>query len=537
MPAFLSDWHAAPRRTRATWLALSFLVFLGVFLRTLGYFGGENGLWNDEANWVLRIVNGRTGGSIRPPGYMWLSQAIISWHPSEAALRSLSYVTGVLSLPLFVLLATRAGLTRTATLLGLFVLAVHPWAVDYAKEFKPYGVELGFHVALLAVFFLYAQTHSWRHFLILGALGLVSLLFAWNTLFLLPFLALGVLLVQIQQKLKTQLKLTGSLLALGTLAILSIHGARILRLFSSKRGVGEKFWGQKYGVFYLDRNDISGKLEWMWQQTVELAQLPGQLHAAWDPSGKVSAAAGILFALLTFTGILLLLLQRRWTLLLLWFGPWALTMVANWRGFWPYGVFRTNPYLIIYALCLALWTVSSLQTWLRRWPRAELSWAALLAGGALLFLPTDLHYFTYKKVETGAFATSIGPSIETIVAYESERRAGGKPLPKASLFLDGYACGTYNYYVTQHPRTKQHSAFLKTNVTRRCTDNSIAKLKKLIKSKRNREFWLITARPAAAELIRPFIHKHCRHIDVEAKLPTPDTLFHCTAPPALAQSN
>ncbi len=502
---------------------LGLIVLVGLFLRTLGYFDGSNGLWNDEANWVLRMSHGQSGGNIRPPGYVLLNRLLIAWRPSEAVLRSSSYLAGLASLPLFVSVARRAGFTRWPTALGLFVLAVHPWAIAYAKEWKPYGFELGLHFAVLAMALRYLEKRTLRELLLLALVCGAALPFGWNLVFLFPGIVLCVWIVQYQTRAFRQLYISGGAALAGAAAVLILHFHRLERLFSGRRG-SDVFWGNKYGVFYLVRGDVFGKLRWELGRTWELLGFPGQLKAFWDSSGGLSAAFAFAFATLALTGVVVLLFERNWRLLLLFVTPWLFTLLANWIGLWPYGVFRTNVYLLAYALPLGLVPFVTLGKWLDRrdgaWPKR----LAPLALGALVlaFLPYDLHYFRYKDPATNAYSSLLGPSLARIREYETKARG-----PRAELVLDGYACGTAQYYLTLHPDYKSMGPWFSRRVRRQCVDNSMTRLERTVKRIGKKPLWVITARPLTAEPARRFLTRYCARLDVAPQLPTPDTLFHC----------
>jgi len=508
-------------RTRLYFVGAALLIFLGITLRSLGYFDGKNGLWNDEANWVLRTASGRAGGGIRPPGYTLLSRVFIAWGPSEALLRSTSYLAGVVAVPLFFWMSLRLGLGRCSSLLGLFVVAVHPWLISYAKEFKPYGLEFGFHVGILALSSIYMRRPTWASLLGLGATGVVSLLFGWSTVFLLPGVVAACLAIQIRDRLKPQVAVTGGVLGLGVVLFCILHFPRLVKLLTHGAGTN-KFWGSKYDVFYVGKGGFVAKLEWVANKTLDLAQLPGELHAWSGQPGTVASISGTVFGWLALLGLIGLVFERRWILLLLWASPWLCAIAANWLGVWPYGTFRTNVFLLIYPLCLTLASLS----WVEVQPAFSGSGARVVAGVALtvglIFAPFDLPYFTYKDVATGAFSSSIGQSLETIAIREQATKG------RVHLFLDGYACGTVRYYGSHHPNYKQIlQPFLKKRVTTHCADNSESKLRRMIKAHGKRDLWLITARPAVAQSTTTFMSRHCRAI-FAPHLPTPDTLFQCS---------
>ncbi|HSC87979.1 MAG TPA: hypothetical protein VLC09_11935 [Polyangiaceae bacterium] len=523
MPAYFQPWFTRIRRLPAhLWVVLG-LIVLAALLRTLGYFGGDNGLWNDEANWVLRMAKGQSGGGIRPPAYVWLNKVLIAWHPSEAALRSSSWIAGLASVPLFYAVARRAGLDRITTAFGLFLLAIHPWAVAYAKEWKPYGLELTAHLVVAVVTYGYARRPSWKSLLVLAGTCAASVLFAWSVVFQFPGIFLLAVATQYRSRNWKQLGLTGGVALAGAIGIVAMHHDRLGRMLRGGLG-SSKFWGEKYGVFYLVKGDTLGKLRWQAEQSWNLARFPYEVKAFWDESGHVSHAFGIVGGTLALAGIVVLCVRRNGVGLAIWVLPWLMTLVANWLGLWPYGVFRTNVYLLIYPLWLGLYTVSSVGTWLAQrkqvaWYRNEWLAPALALVVALPFVPYDLHYFRYKDVATNAYSSSLGRSLATI-------RANTPPGQRVQVLLDGYACGTAQYYLKYHPEFKELGPWFRKYAHMMCSNNSVADLSRRVMRLGARPSWVITARPLSAEPMLAFLRKHC-HLDYSADLPTPDTLTLC----------
>lgn len=522
MSGLFDKWRSAWRADPAFWLCIVSLLALGVFLRSYGYFDGSNGLWNDEANWVLRMARGQSGGNIRPPGYVAFNRLLIEWRPSEAVLRSSSYLAGIAALPLFVVIARRAGLARWSTAFGLFVLAVHPWAVAYAKEWKPYGFELGLHAILLALALRYFQSEKTSDLVVLAVCSGASLLFGWNTLFLFPGMFVALLLLQYRRKKRLQLALSLGAALVGALVVGVMHFKRIERLLNGGGGGGQKFWGKKYGVFYLEKGDFWGQLRWTLRETWEVAELPGRLHAGWSETGLATQVAEFTMGGLVVAGALLLLWRKNWLLLLLWVGPWLMTVVANWIHVWPYGVFRTNAYLLLYPLLLALWALSEAELlWEKRGRAPRAAFAVIPLALGLPFAPVDLEYFKYKDPETGAFSSSIGKSLSILREHEQAKKTR-----TVHLFLDGYACGTANYYLKLHPDFRELEPYFKKHVRIQCADNSVQRLATKIRRLGKKPSWIISARPASAAPLQEFLKGYCE-IDYSADWKTPDTLTHC----------
>lgn len=164
------------------------VVLVGVVLR----FVTRSDLWLDEALSVdiARLPLGAIGPWLKhdgaPPLYYWLLHSWISvFGTSDVAVRALSGVAGVATLPLAWFAGRRAGDTRTAWL-AVVVLAVNPFAIRYATETRMYGLEIlvvfaGILAvrravewpspARLALVASSAAVLAWLHYWALGLLG------------------------------------------------------------------------------------------------------------------------------------------------------------------------------------------------------------------------------------------------------------------------------------------------------------------------------------------------------------------------------
>lgn len=491
---------------------VAFLLASGLLLRSLGYFDDSNGLWNDEANWVLRMRAGVSGGNIRPPGYLLLSKLIIRSFPTEQLLRLPSYLAGLASLLVFLALARLAKFGRVATAFGLAILALHPWAIAYAKEFKPYGPELLAGLALITVALRYEQSPTRKNLLLLCVVAPLGVAFAWSAVFLLPGIFLTVVVLQYRRRARLELALTLGAAVLGAVVIVLLHLKRFKSLFAGKTPSGEGYWGRKYGVFFLERKNPIGKLRWMTEQTWDVFRFPGELHAGYSGGEQLALGLGLVVAALGLLGLVVLIVRKDLVRGLLFVSPWLVTILANWLGVWPYGVFRTNVFLLAYPLLLACVTLDELGKSLSE-RRVGLGVAALL----LPFAPVDLRYFSTKDVATNAFASSIGTSMADV----QEREAHGG---KVALYLDGYACGTYRYYTKVHPRFSKTLRKLAGRAQVTCSGNEPRELVEKLTKRGTKRAWIVTARPASKPLIRPLLEKNF-HVRYERPLATPDTLF------------
>ncbi len=139
------------------WFAESRVVTLGIFLLGAAVrfvpFLFNRSLWHDEANITLDVME-RSALQLFEPTKLYEQTAPIGWlitewvsgHAfafSELGMRGWPFVSGILALPLFWLVARRA-IGPLGTQIGLLLLAVGLPAIRYANEVKPYSSDLAF---------------------------------------------------------------------------------------------------------------------------------------------------------------------------------------------------------------------------------------------------------------------------------------------------------------------------------------------------------------------------------------------------------
>jgi uncharacterized membrane protein len=133
--------------------------FITLFAGALRFFriGFEN-LWLDE-NWSLLFASNKIPEiisvvatlDVHPPTYYILLHSWMSiFGPSELALKSLSVLFGILSIPLFYLLARKFFKFKDATI-ATILLALSSYAVEYSQEVRMYSM-----LVLTTIFCYYA---------------------------------------------------------------------------------------------------------------------------------------------------------------------------------------------------------------------------------------------------------------------------------------------------------------------------------------------------------------------------------------------
>jgi hypothetical protein len=242
------------------------------------------------------------------------------------------------------------------------------------------------------------------------------------------------------------------------------------------------------------------------------------------------AWVGPVFATLALVGVVHAAWRRRWVVLLLGLGPWALALVANLYGLWPYGAFRTNLFLLLYPLLLGVCGLQALWSLARRAP----PWVSRVLGGGLLswvvlLLLVDPTCFTTKPRFTRAYASVTHRALDDVITQVKVAPRTKRPL----LLLDGAACANFDYYTKKHPTYAPHfrEAKLNSRVARVCFRYAEKHLKRGIRKYRLRGFYLVTAGKRLPDWVIDYTRDKCA-VDFVRVYPSRDVLLHCTPFPA-----
>ncbi len=471
---------------------------MGVGLRLAGYFGGIE-LWWDEAFWAIRIAEGGPTAN-RPLGYVWLSRWLIELRNTEPVIRSVSLLAGILSLPVLLAVCRKAGLSRLTSLFGLFILAAHPAAIDLAREFKPYALELLLHLVLLWLAFAFLKSpQTWR----LGLLALAATVAAplsWSIVVLYPGLFTIVALSAWRRRSLSQLLITagGAVTTLGVLLV----AYRVQR-----QGVVTKpgYWGDKRRLLRRGGPRRPGVL--VAGEDVRRRFVPHRLESFWL-GPRVAEALGVAVVALCAIGVVAVVAARRWDRAALWVSPWIVTLGLNVLGWWPYGVFRTNLFLLAYSLLVALAGLDGVRQWTAT--RARVRWAVPVFCGAfvLAFLPLDVGLFAESKSSGMAGSCYARQALEVI--YEAERDEA--PPPRFRRFLaDDDARFAVRYYRDFHAVAREkYQGFLEGRYRLKKRGQP---MDEAVRKHAERGFWLLACKPGPVELLRQYVQDHCPEVD------------------------
>ncbi|HXW99071.1 MAG TPA: glycosyltransferase family 39 protein, partial [Methanomicrobiales archaeon] len=191
----------AVRRSRYL-QALILLTVLGAFLRLFQL--GTASLWLDEASTlglaresVTQIWGSLTLGEFNPPLFYWIEHGMLVFGESEAVLRLVPAILGILTIPVFYLIGKEI-LDRNTGLIAAALLAFSPFQLYYSQEARAYAPMLFFFS--IAFFFFLRLISSWDR-RDAALFGIFSALAFWTHFYaFVPILALFLFLLAVKAK-------------------------------------------------------------------------------------------------------------------------------------------------------------------------------------------------------------------------------------------------------------------------------------------------------------------------------------------------
>lgn len=425
------------------------LICMGIVLRLNGVvFGRTIGFWNDEANWAARLMGQPLQEFlIRPMGFMALTRLSASLFGNwEFAFRLLPWLAGLLILPVAVWLAHRFLNRPAARLIFIGILCLSPYAVDFSKEFKPYGVSLLFHLLLPLLALRWLDTRRTFDLVLVGIAAPLGLLFAQDVIFLYPglFLVLGWGAWQ-----KRSFRQLGAVFGFAVLSASIVLGMYLLiwrRLPKNQ----EKYWGDKYGVFYRPKDKTETAVNWYAEKYTALAKMPGERRRVWEIDGEprrwfheLRAADALVWLLLHLAGLTVIVTQRRVRDAALFLSPALVCALFNYLGLWPFGLFRTNLFMLA-----GMTAVASLGF---DWKgREKFAWTVPIPVALLVLLPFLAFQSDWGAKKTVVLSSQMAEMVEQLLQFGEREHSKRDP-----FFLDHNSFNVFRYYVRHHAKTSK----------------------------------------------------------------------------------
>jgi hypothetical protein len=490
-------------------------VILGLWLRTRGYLFSTISLWLDEAAWARFLIEQPLIKHIfRPIGFMAVTKALTEvFSPSETVLRFLPWSTGIATTLMAPFLARRLFRSEAARLLFVAILALDPAGIDLSKEFKPYAVGIALHAGILLLALRYSQTGQARDLAYFFALLLPASLFAQDVVFAYPGVFLLVAIEALRERRYRQLLATGGVAVVTALLL----GACYYFMWRHIPKTDPDYWGRKYDVFYVEApkagqdaqavgGEVSGhheavltRTDWIAGRYAELTKLPGDRRILWKSRhlkeralDELRSIDGLVWATLNFAGIALIASRKQWRKALLLVLPLATMALFNLLGFWPFGPFRANAFVIVYMAGIAsvVFDRNALQTHL----------LDLLPATALVFFPLftfERGWHRQKETDSVVAPSDFASVVKELVSLQGGVSYSG---PKEMVIADNWSCDPWRYYTKYNPSIKAAFGDLKRRFGLLCRKDETAVLRSVhAQIRKGRRAWIIASNERTIE--------------------------------------
>lgn len=448
-------------------LAMGACIALGCWLRWRGAFDGSIPPWFDEEIWAYRLVREPlTDLAIRPIALMAVARWLVGWlGPTETALRLLPWLTGMAVPFVAVCWARRTLASSAARILLVAAFALHPLAIDFSKEFKAYSESLCLHLLclLLALGYYRSRRNSW----LWAAVGtsFIGVLFAQDAVFFLPSFYLVMFVRAARERRFGHI----AVMVGGAISAITLIGLLYWFIWRKEGAGGESesvlYWARRYDVFFIP--GTGSRLAWISRKLFAVAAWGGLRREEWSEVigfgpllTSLKRADRGLWCSLTLMGIASLGARRRWAELALLVTPPALTLLFNQLGYWPFGVFRTNLFLLAYVIPLAAHAfdfpavlrerAAAFGVYLPRLRRASSVWA-LAPASILVVFPVLFLQRNWHAKKNDEFLGNSYFADATRKLLEVQGRVRGDRLP---LLIDEYTCHSYKYQLGMNPRNR-----------------------------------------------------------------------------------
>lgn len=471
---FLDTLRSGTFPERASTLATLAIVGLGVWLRCRSVTTAP--LWLDEAYWAnLLLEQPLKEHLIRPIGFMAIERALVGiFSPSEAVLRFLPWLGGMIVTFISVPLARRLFRSEASRLLFVSMIAMDPAAIDLAKEFKPYAVCLTVHATLVLLVLRYSDSGKGRDLFWVLTLSFLAVLFAQDAIFAYPAVFLLIAVDALRARRRRHLVAT---VIVGALTVAVIGALYVFIWSKMEKTTEESYWGKKYNVFYVSGGT---KTDWVVRRYADMVETPALRRELWDTHHfsqrtveELGALYGELFLFLHAVGIVVVLRGKRWREGVLFVLPLAVMLTFNLLGFWPLGPFRSNLFTLVHIAALAGFAIDR---------EAKKARFGDLAPAALaIFLPLFVFERGWHRTKETLSVTT--PSLFPDALRELIRLQGPRdPGQKESLVTDAWSCPMYRYYTKYHP---VYSKTLAPELNRRFDLNCRTQIPKMLSTTRS----------------------------------------------------
>jgi hypothetical protein len=467
---------------RLTAFATLSCVLLGLCLRARGFLFEHTSFWLDEAAWAIFLVEEPLRELlIRPIGFMAISKGLaLLFGPTEVALRTMPWLAGLATTLCAPVVASRLFSSPAARLLFVAIIALHPSAYSFAKEFKPYAISLMLHLIVLLLTLAYVQRRSAKSLGWLIATSIFGTLFAQDLVFAYP----GAFLVAGHAALRTKREHLIAVVAGGVTVIVALL-VQYYFFWSRIPQSANQIWGDKYQIFHVE----GSYFDWFVDRYGGLAAFPGRharyWNAPWLPKAQWEAlrdVAAAVWLVVHFVGIALIVRYRRAREALLLLSPIAFVWLFNAIGRWPFGVFRANLFTLLYLAGIAGMAFD--RPLAQKRPLLD-----LVPASVLIVIPFLLFQRGWGPPKQGlTYSSNFAELVQWLA-----RQIPKKGKPKETVIVARECCYPWRYYVEFHPEVSRSRSKLERGFDVRCIDDSARVRQALLEATNSttRPTWLV----------------------------------------------
>lgn len=318
-----------------------FLVILlvGLGLRFYQHFMGRS-MWEDETHFALnfikydfwRLTKPLDDLQAGPIFFLWGVKAFVElFGYSEIAFRSLTWITCILTLPLFYYLVLELTQKKIAALLSFLIFSINVTIIYFSSELKPYGIDVS---AYLLITYLTVSTNVFvrkNRLSLLAIFGSLAILIS-NTAFIIVFCsALNILYGWYKNR-----KITGK-----SLGVLSIWGVVfVVNYFLFIHDHPSAVWQKiNYSFAFVPRNIFSSEFVIFFKERFTEIFFTLLLYV-W----RTYFVTYIIFATIVVSTVAMIVKKQRTLLLFIWV-PILITLTLSYLHIYPF-VFRLILFLM-----------------------------------------------------------------------------------------------------------------------------------------------------------------------------------------------
>lgn len=437
------------------------IILLGAYLRVLGYHNPS--FWLDEAwranmvsapNWFEELV-----GNKRAPnsfGYISINVFLSGLHNSEPVLRLSSLVPSILSILLVFLIAKHLFKAKLIIVLATFSIAINPDLINFAKDLKPFSLELLCHLTVIYFFILYCKHEKDKYLIITFFVCFCSALVAANTAFLFPAIFLLLFYKYFKEGNKKLLIVT-SFVAL--LLLCTLISQYVFIWSHSRHDLLVRYWKDD---FYSMRPYTINHLKWLLVQFMASIRHFLNNNTFFDIL-FLNATYKIVLPILYCIGIVVLIMKKQADWLTLFLFPILILLIFNLLNIWPFGSIYVNLFMVIYLSMVMMFALDYLLEATKDRMRVGVI-SAIIVFFFVFQFPFDFRLYQEKPI-LEEMKSAIACIYDT---YESNRRKRDQESKadrsKDTLCLSWLSSPAFQYYTQyHHDFSKKYGDFFQDN--------------------------------------------------------------------------